>query len=362
MKRSIIEKGFVFLCGSLFLGCSGQNAMVNLYPKDKSLSQERLFLVKKPFANSKQLQAKSLSKTIIDVVAPELVNNMIDVVGKSIIEISGKNNQTKTKSAKITDYFYQNGNYKTSNLQEPAYHMVFISGEFGEEKEAWRPVNFDTNLDTSFRTLNLVGKPKFYMEASIIPIANTQYMQVVPTYFFYNTHFNSSGMDQRRDLELRFSFSEIGAIDTTYSSGSIVLKDVKVGEEYGSKELAEVSTDYLMMPQVTSSANYSGGYTLRVDVTETRDINEWLASLGEIISRSKEKLADKLYVTQEQRIIRETALKKAKIEVRKIELQLEEQRTTGASEVEILELESQLLDKKAEANQLSIQYGKLRIY
>lgn len=365
MKKNIFSKSFILVCGTFFLGCS-QNSGVNLYPKHKSLSQDRLFLVDKPFANSQQLESKYLGVlkgTILDVVAPQLVDNMIDVVGKSIVEISGKNSQTKTKSARVTDYFYEDANYKINKNLKPAYHMIFVSAEFGEEQEAWRPVNFDAKLEKDFQALNLMGQPKFYIEATISPILNTQYMEIVPTYLFYNRHFNPRGMDQKRDLELRFSFSEIGTNDTTFSSGTIVLQDVKVGEAYGVKELAGVKTDYLMMPQISASKQgKSGGYTLRVDVTETRDINEWLASLGESISQSKSEIANKLYVTEEQKVIQETALEQALIEVKKIELQLKELQANGGSELEKLELESQLLDKKAEANRLGIQYRKGKIY
>jgi len=363
-KKHIFSKGFLFICGTLFVGCHPNNA-VNLYPDDKSLSQDRLFLVDQPFAHS-GLQSKSigiLKSTILDVIAPQLVDNMIDVVGKSIVEISGKNSQTMTKSAKLTDYFYEGANYKIDKKRKPAYHFVFVSAEFGEEKEVWRPVNFDTGLEREFHALSLVGQPKFYMEATIEPILNTQYMQVVPTYLFYNTHFNPKGMDEKRDLELRFSFSQIGEVDTTFSQGSIVLRDVKVGQEYGVKELAGVKTDYLMMPQISDSKEgKSGGYTLRVDVTETRDINEWLASLGESISHSKQEIAKQLYVTEEQKVMQETALQKAQIEVKKIKLQLKALEENDGSALEKLELESQLLDKKAEANRLGIQYRKAKLY
>jgi hypothetical protein len=363
MKKNIFSKSFMLFFGTLFLGCT-QNNTIGLYPKHKSLSQERLFLIDKPFANS-HTQSKSIGffkSAILDVIAPQLVDNMIDVVGKSIVELSGKNSQTKTKSARITNYFYEDADYKIGK-DTSAYHMVFVSAEFGEEQEVWRPANFDTRLHRDFQALNLVGKPKFYMEVSIFPIPNTQYMEVMPTYLFYNRHFNNQGIDQKRDLELRFSFSEIGANDTTFSSGTIVLQDVKVGEEYGVKELAGVKTDYLMMPQISpSKQGKSGGYTLRIDVTETRDINEWLATLGESIIQSKTEIAHKLYVTDEDKILRDTAIQKAKIEVKKVELKLEELKASGASELEKLELESQLLDKKAEVNKLSIQYGKAKIY
>jgi len=363
MKKNVFSKSLILFCGTLFLGCSNHSA-VNLYPKHKSLSQDRLFLLDKPFANS-QLQSKGLGlfkSAILDVVAPKVVDNMIDIVGKSMVEISGKHSQTKTKSARVTDYFYEDGNYKVPKNSKPAYHMVFVSAEFGEEQEAWRPEGFDTSLERKFQSLNLMGKPKFYMEATIFPVPDTQYMEIVPTYLFYNTHFNTKGMDQKRDLALRFSFSEIGAGETTFSDGTIVLKEVNVGEAYSTQELAGVKTDYLMMPQISASQQgKSGGYTLSVDVTETRDVNEWLASLGESISQSKSEIANRLYVTEEQQLLQETALQKALIEVKKVELQLKELEANTGSALERLELESQLLDKQAEAQRLKIQYQKLKI-
>lgn len=358
-KNNLVSKSLMLLCGTFFLGCS-QNQTISLYPKHKSLSQDRLFFIDKPFANS-QLQAKRLGVFkggILDVLAPQLVENMIDVVGKSMVEISGKNNQSITKSAKATDYFYQDASYKKSG-----YHMVFVSAEFGQEKEAWRPVNFDAELERSFQALNLVGQPRFYMEATIVPIADTQYMEIVPTYLFYNTHLNPKGMDQKRDLELRFSFSEIGSSETIFTDGTVILRDVKVGEEYGKQELAGIKTEYMLMPQISpSKQGKSGDYTLRVDVTETRDITEWLANLGEIVSQSKSNMAQKIYLTEEEKIIQETALKQAQIEVQKTQLALEELKTNGASQLEILTLKSQLLEKQAQANQLAVQYGKAKPY
>jgi hypothetical protein len=87
-----------------------------------------------------------------------------------------------------------------------------------------------------------------------------------------------------------------------------------------------------------------------------------LASLGESISDSKEKMVSKIYLSEEEKIERDTTLAKAKLEVEIIEAQIEEAKLDGASKIDLLELEKELLDKKAEANRAAVKYGRVKLY
>jgi len=379
VKKNLLKKSVIFVCAGLLLGCVGNTTQTNIYPTVKSLSQERLFLRDKPFVRSdiqptipfppprvvKTRSGPAILSAFLDVVAPELIEGTVDLVGKSIVEISGKNDETTTIKANLSNFFYKDAIYNLTSTKNPAFNLLFISGEFGETAERWEPKGLDSTQAEVFKLLHLVGKPNFYMEARIFPIPGNQYMEIVPTYIFYNRQFNSKGLDSRRDLEIHFSFYDInGQADRNLlSDGSVILRDVQVGKEYTEKELADVRTTFIKMPKISETKRgYSGGYNLKVSVTETRDINEWLASLGESISGAKTDISSKLYLTDEEKIIRDTSLAKAKIEVEIMEERIKEARRRGDSKAELLELESRLLDKKAEANKEAIRFGKSKLY
>lgn len=384
-QKNFIQKSIALVCTTLLFGCVG-GKRTTAYPKVNSLSQERLFILDKPFIksdaqptipfpleekeesdNKKSINTmEAVVQVLIGNIVPNLIDTTVDIVGESIIALSGKNDQSTTIEAKLSNFFYKDNGYNLNLLdRNPAFNILFISGEFGEEAEAWTPKQIDDSQVKNFKKLNLVGKPNFYLEAKIFPIPGNKYMEIVPTYMFYNRHFNPHGMDSKRDLLLHFSFYDLNNNSTQnlISDGSIVFRDVEVGREYTSKELADVRTAFIKMPSISESKkDYSGGYNLVVQVTETRDINEWLASLGESISKSKKDIRSKLYVSEEEKIEQDRVLAKRKIEVEIIEEKIKEAEARGDSKEEILNLKLELLDKKAEANKEAIKYGKPRIY
>ena len=382
-ETKIVKKSILLMLWSLLVGCSGTNTPVNNYLEVNSLSQERLFLIKKPlvfshvsptipFPSPLEANRKTKSggvspviKALVDVVAPDLIEGSMDLVGKSILTISGKNDETTTIEAKFSNFFYKDATYNLIASENPSFNLLFISGEFGESVENWRPKGLEHKQQKALQSLHLVRKPNFYMEARIFPIPETQYMEIVPTYIFYNRTFNPKGRDSKRDLEIRFNFYEINnsSDNNLFSEGRVVLRDVRVGKEYSEKELANVRTTFIKMPKISEhKKGYSGAYNLKVSVTETRDINEWLASLGETISASKKDMSSKIYLSEEVKIDRDTSLAKAKIEVQIIEAKIEEAKFSNLSEATILELEKKLLDKKALANKEAIKFGKSKIY
>ena len=376
-KNKIVKRSIFLILSTLFLGCVTNNGSVTNYPTVNSLAQERLFLRDKPFVKndvmptipfppkSKSFSAMGLASTLFEVIAPDLIEGTVDLVGQSIVELSGKNDETTTIHANLSNFFYKDAIYNLTSPDSPVYHLLFISGEFGEKVEHWTPKGLDSTQAEVFKTLNLVGKPNFYMEAKIFPVPGNQYMEVAPTYIFYNRAFNTKGLDSKRDLEIHFSFYALGSQseNNLLSDGSVVLRDVQVGKEYTQKELADVRTSFLKMPKIAESKKgYSGGYNLKVSVTETRDINEWLASIGETISGSKTNISSKLYLSKEEKIERDTSLAKAKIEVQIMEAKIEEARIRGDSTAELLELKSKLLDKKATANKKAVEFGKSKLY
>jgi len=377
-RKRVRRGGALFVLLTLFVGCAG-TANVSTNVKHNSLAQERLFLIEHPFVlshvqptiafpSATEIKSKSITtavKALVDVVAPEFIVGSIDLLGQSIVSFSGKDDQSTTIEATASNFFYKDATYNLTTSENPSFNLLFISGEFGEGKEAWKPKKLDKKEEHAFSSLHLVGKPNFYMEARVFPLPETQYMEVVPSYIFYNRLFNSNGSDNKRDLDVRFSFYKIDddVENNLLSEGHIVLRDVEVGKEYGEKELADVRTNFMKMPKISDSKKgYSGAYKVKVSVTETRDINEWLASLGESISDSKEKMASKIYLSEEEKIERDTTLAKAKLEVEIIEAQIEEAKLNGATKTELLELEKELLDKKAEANRAAVKYGRVKLY
>ena len=381
LTRNIVQKSVLLLFGTLLLGCMESTPKKNLYPNINSLSQERVFLIDKPFvisevqptisfvppssSSEKRRNGAAILSALFEVVAPELIEGTVDLVGKSIIEMSGKNDEVTTIDATLSNFFYKDSTYNLAATKDPAFNVLFVSGEFGESSKTWEPKGLDSTQRDLFQTLHLVGKPNFYMEAKIFPVPGNQYMEIVPTYMFYNRTFNSKGFDSQRDLAIHFGFYNLNSQSDSnlFSDGNVILRDVQVGKEYTQKELAKVRTTFIKMPKIDEAKKgYSGGYNLKVSVTETRDINEWLASLGKTISGSKTKISSKLYVSDEEKIERDLTLKKAKIQVEIMQEKIKEAQLRGDSKAELLKLESQLLDKKADANKEAIRFGKSKLY
>jgi hypothetical protein len=166
-------------------------------------------------------------------------------------------------------------------------------------------------------------------------------------------------------LGIYFSFYDLESSSekNAISEGSVIFKQVQVGKEYGAKELAGVRTHFIKMPSISKEKKgYSGGYNLVVRVTETRDINEWLASLGQTISSSKKEISETLYVTDERKIGLERAYEKAKNEVAIMEAVIEEARAKNMKKSEILKLQGRLSEKKSDANIEALKAGKPRVY
>lgn len=375
-QKKIVKKSILLTYLTLlFGGCMGDNKTIS-YPQVDSLTQERLFIIDKPFVKS-DIQptipfshnptTRGVATSIIGTIAPNLIETTVDIAGKSIIALSGKNSNTTTIEAKLSNFFYKDGAYNlTSSDKNPSFNLLFISGDFGEEIEEWTPKGIDKTQLDKFKALHLVRKPNFYLEAKIFPLPNNRYMEIVPTYMFYNRAFSNNGSDsERRDLSIHFSFYDLNSksMQNLISDATISFRNVKLGVEYTSKELANVRTTFINMPSISDSKKgYSGGYNLLIQVTETRDINEWLASLGESILKSKKEISSKIYISEEEKIKHEATLAKKKIEVDIIEEKIKEAEKSGASRTEILKLKSELLDKKAEANREAVKYGKPRIY
>ena len=379
-QKKIVKKSILLTYLTLlFGGCMGDNKTIS-YPQVDSLTQERLFLIDKPFVKSDikptipfppRLKTRNgvrgLANALIGTIAPNLIDTTVDIVGKSIITLSGKNSNTTTIEAKLSNFFYKNSTYNLTSLdRNPSFNLLFISGDFGKETGEWTPKGIDKTQLDNFKALHLVRKPNFYLEAKIFPIPGNRYMEIVPTYMFYNRAFSNKGSDsERRDLSIHFSFYDLNSksMQNLISDATISFRDVKLGVEYTSKELANVRTTFIKMPSISDTKRgYSGGYNLLVQVTETRDINEWLASLGESVLKSKKEIISKIYVSEEEKIEHEATLAKKKIEVDIIEEEIKEAEKSGANKIEILKLKSELLDKKAEANREAIKYGKPRIY
>ena len=371
--KNILRTTVLLVIGNFLLGCAGGGT--TLTPNTATLSQERLFLRKAPLVVShvkptipfpptnRGVSLMSTASSVLNVIAPEFIEGTIDLIGASMIELSGKNDKTTTIESELSNFFYKDATYNTTPIDnQPSFNLLFVSANFGKTEQVWQPKGLDSEQGNALKKLYLVAQPNFLMEAKIFPIPHKQYMEIVPTYIFYNKKLNAKGFDEKRDLEIHFSFYDITG-NMLSSEGSVVLKNVQVGKEYGEKELANVRTTFMKMPKISDNKEgYSGGYKLKVSVTETRDINEWLASLGESISNSKGDIRAKLYLTDEEKIERDTSLAKAKIEVEIIKAKIIEAKERGDTKAELLELESQLLDKKAEANKKAVTFGKPKFY
>jgi len=377
-EKKIVKKSVLILVSILVFGCVGDNMVL---PKENSLSQERLFLVKNSFVKNrveptvsfpkesdvegKAILSAGLINAVIGTIAPSLIENSLDFMGKSIVKLSGENEKTTTVESEISNFMFKDENYNTSHQEKPQFNLVFTSANFGKSEHKWEPKGLARLEKDGFQKLNIVGKPNFYMEAKIFPLPGNKYMEIVPTYMFYNKQFNSKGFDERRDLSVSFSFYDLESVSSknSISEGSIAFKDVQVGREYTAKELAGVRTRFLKMPTISKEKKgYSGGYNLVMRVTETRDINEWLASLGETIIGSKNKISQKLYVTDERKIELEKSYEKAKNEVAIMEAMIDEAKEKKMSKSEILKLKGRLFEKKSDANLEAIKAGKSKIY
>jgi len=375
--KTVVKQSIACISGGLLFGCS-QNSLTP--PNLERLSQERLFFTDKVFVKSnvqptvaypkeenkdkaitKSITIGALAGAIIGEIAPRLIDSGIDIVSKSIVRLSGKDDETSSIEAVASNFFYKDADFNMPNQSTPELNILFASAVFGEETKPWEPKGADSSLER----LNIVGKPNFYLEAKVFPIPGNKYMEIVPTYMFYNRVLNSKGSDRKRDLAINFSFYDLenSSENNLISEASIVFKDVEVGKEYGDKELAGVRTIFMEMPTIsTEKKGYSGAYNLKVNVTETRDVNEWLAALGESISASKSEIASQLYVTREERITLQENLQKAKNELKIIEMKITRAKEEGMSELEILKLENEKIEAEAKVQRSALDRGTLRSY
>ncbi|CAA6801860.1 MAG: Unknown protein [uncultured Sulfurovum sp.] len=365
--KKLMKQSILFLFGGLSLGCVGSNSV---HPTNlEGLFQQRIFFSEKPFVQTdveatiayptnqdsdtsreKGMGLASLGSAIVGSIAPQLIERGVDMFANSIVALSGKDDQSTQMYAEASNFFYKNEMFNMPNKTRPQLNILFVSAVFGDSKDRWIPTGLDHDERNVFKALNIVGKPNFYMEAKLFPIPGNKYMEIVPTYIFYNRLLNSKGMDTRRDLAINFSFFDLEnqSDSNLISQESIVFKDILVGKEYGSKELAKVRTKFMQMPSISSEKQgYSGAYNLKVSVTETRDINEWLAALGEEISNSKNTISSKLYVTKEEKIRYEENLQKAKLELKSVQAQIIQAKENDTSELEMLELETKLVSAEA---------------
>lgn len=370
--KKIVQQSIIFIGGGSLIGCVSSSSL-NL--KETGLSQERLFFNENSFVlinskpsipyskkqTTKGISVMGVGSSIIGTIAPQLIDTTIDIVGNSIIALSGKNDKTSTIEAESSNFFYKNEAYNVQNNGNPEFNILFVSAAFGESRIKWEPKTLDSNQKEAFNQLNLVAKPNFYMEAKIFPVPGNKYMEIVPTYMFYNKQLNEKGNDDKRDLELHFSFYDLhnSSQKNLISEGSIVFKDVMAGKEYGFKELANTRTTFIKTPTISDNKKgYSGAYNLKVRVTETRDINKWLVALGETILGSKSEIASKIYVNDEEKIRLNTNLEKAKNKVAMVEAKLKIAQTNGIDEVALFELKNELIDVKAAASIAALKAGK----
>jgi len=373
--KNLLKRMVLLVIVTLFFGCVGVG--LKEPSSTSSLAQERLFLRKVPLVENHVLPtipfpSPSATRTIslmgvgssmLNVVAPDFLDGAVDFIGESIIKLSGKNDKTTTVSAELSNFFYKDATYNvTPQENQPVFNLLFISGNFGEQQIAWQPKGLDSLQKEALERLYLATPPNFFMEAKLFPLPHKQYMEIVPTYIFYNKKLNSKGFDGKRDLAIRFSFYDLDS-KRMVSEGSVILKNVQVGKEYGEKELASMRTPFMKMPKISEEKKgYSGGYRLKVSVTETRDINRWLASLGEKISHSEKKIRSQFYLSEDEKIEQNRVLANAKIDVEIAKEKLEEAKRRGASTTELLELKRDVLEKKATANKKAIAFGMPRIY
>lgn len=380
--KKVIKQSIACISGGLLFGCS-QNSLTP--SKLEGLSQERLFFTEKVFVKSsvqptvaypkeenrerpteKVITIGALAGAVVGEIAPRLIDKGIDIVSKSMVTLSGKNDEVRSIEARASNFFYKDAGFNMPNQSTPHLNILFVSAIFGEETKIWKP----KGAERSLKPLNIVGKPNFYLEAKVFPIPGNKYMEIVPTYMFYNRVFNSKGSDRKRDLAINFSFYDLenSALESSsdnslISKATIVFKDVEVGKEYGEKELVGVRTIFMEMPTIsTEKKGYSGAYNLKINVTETRDVNAWLATLGESISASKAQIASQLYVTREERITLQEKLQKAKNELKIIELKIIKAKEEGLSEIEVLKLENKKIEAEAKVQRILLERGDLRSY
>lgn len=386
MLQNRFQKGGIIIMLFSFLGgCAGTPQITT-----KGISQEKLILREQPFIDP--ILTKNLKPTvflkkepkddramgaiggaIIASVAPRFIEKGVDVVGKAVAKMAGKDQKPFSVEAQTTNFFFKGKNYhflpihdEESN-DEPSFSLIFMSGRFGDTKqkehstnqtiEKWKPSSdaLNENQSKEFNQLHLIGEPSFYLEAKVFPLPGN-YIEIAPTYMFYNRPLGSSVSDKYRDLALDFTLYEIeeASKPSVISHSTIPLKDVAFGTEYHLKDFASARTGFMKIPNIDASQEYSGAFMLQVKLTETKDLNEWLAALGDAISESKDDIANSIkpYVSKKAKIEAQKEYQLASIEVEIAQANFEEAQEQYDKEeitkAQFLEFEKKLIEKKAE--------------
>lgn len=385
MLQNRFKKGGIIIMLCTFLGgCTGTPPITT-----KGISQEKLILRDKPFidpiltgnlkptislkrqtGDDKAMGA--IGGAIVASVAPRFIEKGVDVVGKAVAKMAGKDQKPFSVEAQTTNFFFKGKNYHFLPIpdekfnDEPSFSLVFMSGRFGDTKqkenninktiEKWKPSSdfLDESQSKEFNQLQLIGEPNFYIEAKVFPLPGN-YIEIAPTYMFYNRPLGSSASDKYRDLALDFTLYEIeeASKPSVISHSTIPLKDVAFGTEYHLKDFANARTGFMKIPSIDASQEYSGAFMLKVKLTETKDVNEWLAALGDAISESKDDIADSMkpYVSKKAKIEAQKEYQLASIEVEIAQANWEEaQEQYDKGEItkaQFLEIEKKLIEKKA---------------
>lgn len=374
-------------------------------------------------------------ETLAAILLPKLIDKGIDLTVAAVRKVSGKDDASVTRYAEASGYFYAShqsddgGPKKIKTTLAPDMGcLVLARAGFGplkeEEKKAdWKKMSEKEDLPEWLeKELVLHRLPSFYLEVKP-SLSNDQTAFRLETAYLYSQDPKVSG------LAVVYSFATPGGGDNaTFATGKLVFEKVPEGEPMavgqrnthwmpllpfgetvqdliaqqetdaaaltaldlelkevkGNSELSDeekenqksvIARKQLSLQDATNSRiktlEFHSPVDLTVAVTETRDVNRWLALISETLEESKTELGDalkkELVPGQKEEaekaellgaLGKQQALQSAILDVRAKQAALDEATEEGMKKSELLVKEKELLLAKMTANTKAVEAGE----
>lgn len=324
---------------------------------------------------------EAVGPALLAALAPKVVEKGVQALGNAIKKAAGVDNQHTTLTATTTGHFYTIDRVKGNRARNVqigclVLHKPSTDGDLG-----------------------------FYFEGNVIVSNDMTAFRVMPRLVAYGERFNPRGRTEARDLALSVRFSLPGGED--FAAATIPLGSMEVGHKATSRDLLTHTTSpWMSLRPISDGENQPllsyqhllgtkvedrdarlaqelkkqalaeqlashGPFSLTVSVTETRSINRFLASIGELVSDSQEEIgkavsaaldregrseAEKAEAVEDLGLIKAYRESMRMVQVK--ELQLLALRASGdATPSAIAEAEGAVESAKFDANLAALQAG-----
>ena len=337
-------KILILLTMLLASGCANQGQILS--DTQNSVTELRIYNEQCLF------EGEAAAPALLAPIVTSVLSNSLSRFGSALRKLGEEETYTETD--------YRNFQITTD---KPFRCIQVVKGNFGTP---------DASLTVGLKqpkkmpqSINLTGKPHFFIELMISRSANGQFLALTPTYFEYNRLLkNGAAINTKRTLALQFSFHAAGkaaddrsAVGTTLGLGQVPVGTVRdyrfkpysldlqgaqslwfptfVPAKKGGEAASSSSTN----PQPGDSSGSAGDadmvpMTMSVTVAETRSARPFIIFLADVFDDTKDEIQTEL----------ELLLLREKREAAKLAEFTAQQAALTALKSKIADAESKFLD------------------